>query len=664
MAQLDRKKQKGYNVTIIQTKREKHMALFRHRPLAAASVVLVIATALLFLLPLHWTFALSAIGLLLLVGLALISRKMGMTPRRFFCLLLCVGALLGVCRVLPERMAEDRATALIGQEARAQMRVEEITAVYPYEERARVKIQSLDGRQVRVTAVLQCEAGADLAVGQTLSATVQVRSLQEAERYTGEADALRGDGACVFLTAVAAPAVEETRKPGLLGRMAELGLKLAGHVRAHVGGEEGDLTGALLFGDRAGLDDATRRDFRRVGMSHLLAISGLHIGILAAVFDRFLLLLRVSKTTRGAIVLTLMGLYLLLTGCGFSMIRAVLMAAGVYLCYLLRGERDAFTVLCFSGAVIALLMPHAVFSISYQLTMCATFGILAFFEARGAVLALLPHAKKGIGKLLCRGLRALVSSVLVTLSASFLLLPVGFFVFDTFSWLTPISNLVTVPLAAILLVAGIPALLPFGFAAVPARWCARLMLRFSAALSDVHCLLSFRLGFVPYLLGLSLALCLVLLLIPLKKRKWLAYAPVALFVVGFALCSIIHGAATRDTVTAVYLHRGRNDGFGLYGREGAMIVDLSNGSAARLRDDFAALADCGATEVEVLCYTHYHTAMPAAFADFADREKVRAVWCPTARSPEERDVLIALLGEAAERGIPVTIYERHSRDHL
>ena len=636
------------------------MALFRCRPLAAASVTLIFAAALLFALPNAAAPIAAALCALLIALTLLVFRKKGMTPRRFFCLLLCCGALLGVCRVWPQKVLEDRAAALIGQEVEASMRVDEVTAVYPYAKRARVRLLTLDGNPMRVTALLECGAGTDLAPGQVLSGCVAVQSLKEAERYTGEADALRGDGACVFLTEAQALTVEGTGKPGLRQRMAELGLSLAARVRANVGGEAGDLTGALLFGDRAPLDDATRRDFRRVGISHLLAISGLHIGILAAVLDRFLLLLRLNKTARGAVVLSLMGLYLLLTGCGFSILRAVLMAAGVYFCYLARGDGDSFTTLCFGGAVIVLLMPHAVFSVSFQLTMCATCGILAFEEARGAILSRLPRAKKGMRRAACALLRVVVSSLLVSLSASFLVLPICCFAFDSFSWLTPFSNLVTVPLAALLLVEGVLSLLPFGFAAYPAKWCAGLILRFAAAASKWRCLLSFRLPFVPALLIVSAGVCLVLLLIRLKKRKWLAYMPVAVFAVGFALCSVINGAATRDTLTATYLHRGRNDGFVLYGRDRAMIVDLSGGSAARLRDDFAALSEVGATEIEVLLYTHYHTAQPAAFADFADRERVRAVWCPTADTNEDREVLIALLGEAAKRDISVTIYQRET----
>ena len=636
------------------------MALFRCRPLAAACVALIVAVALLFSLPTAAAPVAAALCVILIAVTLLLFRKKGMTARRFFCLLLCCGALLGVCRVWPQKGLEDRATACIGQEVEAGVRVQEVTAVYPYATRARVKILTLDGNAVHVAALLECGAGTDLAPGQILTGRVAVQSLEEAERYTGEADALRGDGVCVFLTETQALNVERTGKPGLMQRMAELGLSLAARARANVGGEAGDLAGALLFGDRAPLDDATRRDFRRVGISHLLAISGLHIGILAAALDRFLRLLRLNKTTRGAVVLSLMGLYLLLTGCGFSILRAVLMAAGVYLCYLARGDGDAFTTLCFGGAVIVLLMPHAVFSVSFRLTMCATCGILAFEDARGAILSRLPHAKKGTGKAACALLRTVVSSLLVSLSASFLVLPVCCFTFDAFSWLTPLSNLVTVPLAALLLVAGVFSLLPFGFAAYPAKWCAGLILRFAAAASNGRCLLSFRLPFVPILLAVSAGVCLAFLLIRLKKRKWLAYVPVAAFAVGFALCAVIYGAATRDTLTAAYLHRGKNDGFVLFGRDRAMIVDLSSGSSARLRDDFKALSDVGATEVEVLLYTHYHAAQPAAFADFADREKVRAVWCPAADTNEEREVLIALLGEAAKRDIAVMFYQRQT----
>lgn len=636
------------------------MAIFRYRPLAAASVVLILVAAFLFRLPTWSAFCLIGLFSLLIGFIGFYAYKKGMTPRRFLCLLLCCGALIGVCRALPQRVAADRAETFVGREIEARLRIEEVIAVYPYAEQARVRVLSVDSETLRFKAVFQCDSGADLHAGDMLVCRVGVTSLEAAERYTGEAGTWRGDGALIFLTAADAPTIETSGKTDLRQRIADFGLLLAGRVRERIGGEEGDLTGALLFGDRTPLDNTTRRDFRRVGISHLLAISGLHIGILAAAIDRFLLLFRMNKTARGAVVLVLMGFYLLLTGCGFSILRAVLMAAGLYLCYLLRGDSDSFTTLCFTGAVIVLLMPYAVFSVSYQLTMCATFGILAFEEAHSALITHLPHAEKGIGKWLCRGLRALVTSVSISLCVSFLVLPVCFFSFDSFSWLTPFSNLVTVPLAAALLIFGVLAMLPFGLAAYPAKGCAGLILKFVAVFSKARCLLSLKLTFVPFLLIVSMIGCFIFLLIPLKKRKWLAYLPVVLFAVGFCLGSFVNTAVTRNTLTAVYLHHGKNDGLLLCGQNKAMIVDLSNGSAARLRDDFEAASDLGATEVEVLCYTHYHAAMPDAFADFADREIVRAVWCPEATTNEERQVAVALLGEAAKRDIPVTIYHRQT----
>lgn len=636
------------------------MALFRFRPLAAASVTLIFAAVLLFLLPLWSAAVLAGVCLTLIAVIIILSHKKAFSPRRFLCLMLCCGALLGICRVLPQKTAENRMATCLDQEADVRLRVEEVTASNTYATRARVRVLTFGGRTRRVTAVLECGGEAALAPGQIVTGRVMVQSLTAAERYSGEAAALRGDGACVYLTEVGALTVEKEGSPSLRRRMNDLGLALAARVRTHVGDKEGNLVGALLFGDRAPLDDVTRRDFRRAGISHLLAISGLHIGILAAAFDRLLLLFRVNKTARGAVVLGLMGLYLLLTDCGFSILRAVLMAAGVYLCYLARGDGDPLTTLCFVGAAIVLLMPHAVFSVSYQLTMCATFGILAFEEARGAVISRLPHVKKGIGRRACALLRAAVSSVLVTLSASFAVLPVTYFVFDSFSWLTPFSNLVTVPLASLLLVFGSVSLLPSHLLALPAKWCAGWMLHFIGVCSELRCLVSFRMPFVPYLLAACVVFCLVLMLMRFKKHKWLAYLPIAVIALGFLIGTPLTGAAARNTLTGVYLHRGKNDGFALYGQGRAMILDLSNGSATRLYDDFAALSDLGATEVEVLCYTHYHAATPAAFADFADREKVRALWCPATETTEERDVLIALLGEAAARHIHVTIYERET----
>ena len=143
---------------------------------------------------------------------------------------------------------------------------------------------------------------------------------------------------------------------------------------------------ALVIGDRSGITEGLRESFSRSGVAHLLAISGLHVGIVAAVsfwLARWTLswipaLLHRAWTRKGAALLTVVPVlgYGLLAGMSPSTQRAVTMV-GVFLAALWM-ERDAepINTLAVAAVVILVIHPPALFSISFQLSFAAVAAIL------------------------------------------------------------------------------------------------------------------------------------------------------------------------------------------------------------------------------------------------------------------------------------------------
>lgn len=143
---------------------------------------------------------------------------------------------------------------------------------------------------------------------------------------------------------------------------------------------------ALVFGDRSGIDDALRERFNRAGVGHLLAISGLHVGIVAGVafgclrwiFSFFppLLWRGWGRQWAAAVALVPVLAYGVLAGMSPSTQRAEIMAAVLLAALILGRGHDTLNTLALAALVILALFPPALFSISFQLSFAAVLAIV------------------------------------------------------------------------------------------------------------------------------------------------------------------------------------------------------------------------------------------------------------------------------------------------
>lgn len=225
-------------------------------------------------------------------------------------------------------------------------------------------------------------------------------------------------------------------------------------ISREIHGKERALVTALLTGERDGLSVATREAFGRAGVSHLLAISGLHIGIVAAGFfflfsrllSRFSFFLWRAWTRKAAALITIIPVlgYGWLAGMSSSTQRAVLMV-GVFLLTFLAGRRqNGINTLGFAAMVILIVFPPALFDVSFQLSFAAVLAILMG-------MACLPVVDRGASV----GRRA-VRRVLVFLAVSFFAIlgtfPLVMHYFNQFSFAALLSNAILIPMIGFVVV--------------------------------------------------------------------------------------------------------------------------------------------------------------------------------------------------------------------
>ncbi len=314
------------------------------------------------------------------------------------------------------------------------------------------------------------------------------------------------------------------------------------------------LTGILL-GDSSGLPRQLRDDFRKTGMTHIIAISGFNVAVIIALLDQLAAPLLPRRTAAMAIMLFI-GLYAVLVGAGASVVRAALMGV-VYLIGLRLLGRPTLAVsgLFVAAFLMTLADPHTLRNVGFQLSFAATLGLMLYAGPWGGGLdrrlaVFLAPETRG------RVLGFLREIVLVTLAAQVLVLPLLAYHFGQISLASLPANVFIVPAQTGLMTAGGVTLL-LGLAWPGAgqltAWVAWLFLEYT--IEAVRLAARLPLASVPWGLsgvGLAAIYALIALLTvaakagPSRRREAVAslrlsrpvlavLAGVAIVIVGFAL---------------------------------------------------------------------------------------------------------------------------------
>jgi len=230
-------------------------------------------------------------------------------------------------------------------------------------------------------------------------------------------------------------------------------------VRGALPGEEGALVESMLLGTRETVSEPVVEAFERTGTIHILAISGQHLAVLAAVV--WFVLARVLRLPRRAALLATLALavaYCALVGASPSVLRATIMIGIFLLGAVFRRESDAATSLAVSAVVVLAVDPGDLFSIGFQLSYAAILGLLYLFAPVVALLRrLVPAAQpRRIGaRFYHPPARRLADAVALSVAAW---LTTGPLVLLHFHLVTPAvvaGNLAALPLAWLLLTAGL-----------------------------------------------------------------------------------------------------------------------------------------------------------------------------------------------------------------
>lgn len=544
-----------------------------------------------------------------------------------------------------------------GQSRTAEARITEVEYTSAYASSYRVEVTEVDGTSARFGAVLEIERGTSFEYGDIISFEAVFSELGDEEAY------LRGKN--IFVTALADDAVRTGKaEKGIEYYIKDANSRLCERFVALLGRETGGFCSALILGNRSYISAGLRLDFARVGISHLLALSGLHLSVITQTLD-FLLRGFMRKRWRGVILIFSSFAFALFTGLSASVLRAAVMLAFVYAAEFFGEENDSLTALFAAVWVILLLGGNAVYDTGFLLSVSATLGIIL---VRPAAEELFARWQVPRGSALLRALRAIAKYFYgifaMSAAATVFTLPVTGLVFGAFSAVGVVSNFVFLPIATVLLVACM-LFLPLSF--VPLLGGAvglvcdaavKLLVLLSGAFSEMRGVyVSLRYPFMPYLLA-ALAACLFFCIFVRHLSLAKLGAGALAFALAFGACFGVYAHATEGQMR-VRIGSGRSGEFAAVSAGGEnYIIDVSTGGYAFMREELESLDFFAATEADNLVLTHYHNHHAGAVERLCDVLKLRRVLLPLPETEKEEEHF-AYITESLERnGIAFEVYTR------
>ncbi len=210
---------------------------------------------------------------------------------------------------------------------------------------------------------------------------------------------------------------------------------------------------AMLLGDKYLLDDELKALYQNGGISHILAISGLHVSLIGLGFFRLLKLCRIPLQISTLLTIAFLYSYGVLTNFSVSTNRSVVMMVVLLLANLIGKTYDILSALALSALLILLQNPLQLFSVGFLLSYGAVLGITLIYPGFKRIF---PYKSK------------LLDGVLVSLSATLATTPAVLYFYYQFPTYGILTNLLILPFISILtissLVAGVAGLfwLPLG----------------------------------------------------------------------------------------------------------------------------------------------------------------------------------------------------------
>lgn len=271
-------------------------------------------------------------------------------------------------------------------------------------------------------------------------------------------------------------------RPGWREGLLRLRTDMTRRINAVLPGSTGGVAAALITGKRGTISEHVKEAFREAGLSHLLAIAGLHLGLvggfvffavrgLLALIPPVALRFPIKKIAALA-TLCVLFCYLMISGAAIPTQRAFVMNGIVFAAVFLRRLRLSMRICALAAMVVLALDPPCLIGVSFQMSFGAVVALIAVYESWGSELAGLLRRGPPLRRILGYGAAIAITTVVATIGTE----PFAIYHFHRVVLYSPLANLIAVPISAVwTLPWGVVAclLMPLGLdrlALVPMGW--------------------------------------------------------------------------------------------------------------------------------------------------------------------------------------------------
>ncbi|RVU55345.1 DNA internalization-related competence protein ComEC/Rec2 [Anaerosphaera multitolerans] len=391
------------------------------------------------------------------------------------------------------------------------------------------------------------------------------------------------------------------------------------------------------------LEDSTKENFKNIGISHILALSGLHITIITYFCEFILKIFNISKLKQKIISLFLIFTYLSLVGFPLGALRAYLMTLFLTLSYLLKFKYSSLKGLILSSIIVLLFNPYSIYSVSFLLSYGCVLGIILFFKIIRGYL----------------GDGYVSNSLSLSLSIGIVIFPISIYFFRIYPLETFISNLLLIPFYSLAIVLSYIALLFnfLGFLIFPTL---NLILNISDYIVKILNLLSiYSRDFIQVSIA-SIIIYYGIILIVYFKDKLLYFYRLLKVVMVYGVFAILFSIfliySSFQNFKVDYLYVGQGDCSIMTYKGKSYMVD----TGGSYRGDFRPgeyytlnyLEAVGVAEIEKLFISHFDEDHIDGLLDLLDRIRFKAVYV----SYIEDNIY---LRELAKRNIPIYKVEKN-----
>ena len=190
-----------------------------------------------------------------------------------------------------------------------------------------------------------------------------------------------------------------------------------------------DFINSMILGQKDDLSQNEKLMFTRTGTSHIIAISGLHTGILSGLI--IFMMGKINKIYKLIVLSTMMFIYSAMVGNSPSIIRAIMFMISLYLSFFLDRKMDKISTLSFIGILFVINNPYIIYNISFQLSFLATLSIIYFYGYINNKLN--------------------IKIISLTLSANILTIPIIYYNFEGIPLVSILGNIIIVPFVGIII---------------------------------------------------------------------------------------------------------------------------------------------------------------------------------------------------------------------